>query len=99
MTIYRKNDYYHEMRSLEGAIQRCHNPNHKSYSKYGERGITVCDEWRGRGAFQRFMEHIGPKPQAGLTLDRIHNDRGYERGNVRWATYSVQNKNRRKRLH
>jgi len=27
-------------------IQRCTNPNHRSYHNYGGRGITVCDRWR-----------------------------------------------------
>ena len=25
--------------------RRCFNPNDKYYSKYGGRGITVCDRW------------------------------------------------------
>ena len=28
-------------------ISRCHLPSDTSYYKYGARGITVCDEWRG----------------------------------------------------
>lgn len=29
-----------------GMIARCHNQNHASYSRYGGRGIVVCDRWR-----------------------------------------------------
>lgn len=25
--------------------QRCYNPNHQEYSRYGGKGVTVCDEW------------------------------------------------------
>ena len=25
--------------------QRCYNPNHPEYSRYGAKGVTVCDEW------------------------------------------------------
>lgn len=24
---------------------RCYNKNNKDYKNYGERGITICDEW------------------------------------------------------
>jgi hypothetical protein len=48
-------------------------------------------------SFAAFMEHIGPKPDGALTLDRIDNDRGYEPGNVRWATRKDQAHNQRHR--
>ena len=54
----------------------------------------MCDEWIN--SFSAFMSHIGPKP-SGLTLERIDNNRGYEPGNVKWATMSEQNRNKRKR--
>ena len=25
--------------------QRCYNPEHSEYSRYGAKGVTVCDEW------------------------------------------------------
>jgi hypothetical protein len=25
--------------------QRCHNPNHKEYPRYGAKGVTICQEW------------------------------------------------------
>lgn len=42
------------------------------------------------------MDALGPKPTPAHSLDRIDNDRGYEPGNLRWATKSEQNLNRRK---
>lgn len=74
-------------------IRRCHNPKHRRFADYGARGIVVCAEWRD--SFGSFIEHIGWRPDASLTLDRIDNAKGYEPGNVRWATVSEQNKNRR----
>jgi hypothetical protein len=70
--------------------QRCRNPKHKSYPDYGGKGITVCDEWTGRGGFERFLEHVGERPE-GCTLHRIDSTKGYEPGNVTWATASEQN--------
>lgn len=60
--------------------------------RYYGRGIRMCPEWRS--SFQAFIDHIGPRPSPDHSLDRINNDRGYEPGNVRWATRSEQALNR-----
>lgn len=41
------------------------------------------------------MAEVGPRPHPKLTLERIDNDRGYEPGNVRWASWTDQGRNRR----
>jgi hypothetical protein len=76
---------------------RCRNPNFIKWRYYGGRGITVCEEWRGRGGFKRFLAHMGRRP-LGTSLDRIDNDKGYFPGNCRWATQTEQNRNSRKAL-
>ena len=84
-----------EYKAWDGMCDRCsENPSTpKNKRIYWDRGLRVCDEWQHD--FMAFYEHIGPRPGKGYSVDRIDNDRGYEPGNVRWATHSQQMKNRR----
>jgi hypothetical protein len=88
--------YHHPLYKLhKGMIRRCHDPGHPGYKNYGARGISVCPRWHDFRLFAQDIERdIGPR-HTGLTLDRIDNDKGYEPGNVRWATWSQQQRNRR----
>ena len=70
-------------------------PTSRQRRNYFERGIRVFDGWVGEGGFERFLQHIGRQPGDGYTVDRIDNDRGYEPGNVRWATRKEQSRNQR----
>jgi hypothetical protein len=81
---------YTVWRSMMG---RCYNAKARHYKDYGGRGIAVCDQWRR--SFVEFMLHVGIRPSPHHSLDRINNNRGYEPGNVRWATHKQQQNNRR----
>lgn len=72
---------------------RCSNPNYTGYHLYGGRGITVDPEWAS--SFVAFARDVGLPPTPKHTLDRIDNSKGYEKGNVRWATPEEQSHNRR----
>lgn len=74
-------------------VGRCYGSRDKDYRYYGSRGITVCPEWRE--SFEAFFTHVGKRPSAKHSIDRIDNDKGYEPGNVRWATRVQQMRNRR----
>ena len=73
-------------------IQRCYNPNNRSYKRYGCAGITVCDEWRY--SFEQFFADMGHPPE-GMTLDRVDNTKGYLPSNCRWSTPEEQANNRK----
>ncbi len=76
-----------------GIIKRCENERHRSYKDYGGRGISIFSGWRYN--FPAFLEHVGQRPTAHHSIDRIDNDRGYEPGNVRWSTRNIQARNTR----
>lgn len=66
---------------------RCCTPSHQDYERY--KGL-LCEEWM---EFKAFDEYMPEPPDDALTIDRIENDKGYEPGNVRWATWTEQHRN------
>lgn len=79
--------------SYEAMIARCYCKTSHGYSNYGEKGITVCDEWKNSyTTFKKWaLEHNW---QEGLTLDRINNKLGYFPENCRWVSRRAQARNR-----
>jgi hypothetical protein len=80
---------YHSWQAMKS---RCTNPKLKQYKDYGGRGITYCKRWE---TFENFRDDMFPTWKPGLTLDRIDNEKGYEKSNCRWATRYQQIHNRR----
>jgi len=73
-----------------GMMRRCYNESDYHYRRWGARGIAVYPPWHDVRVFVAWMEeNLGARPE-GRSLDRIDNDRGYEPGNLRWATPKEQ---------
>jgi len=80
--------------------QRCYNKKHKAYKNYGGRGIKVCDSWLD---FQNFYDdmnkamedHIECYGKKNTQLERVDNNKGYNKENCIWITPWEQAQNRR----
>ncbi len=82
-----------ELKAWHAAKTRCYNPNSISYEAYGGRGIRMSKEFCE--SFDAFYDCIGPRPSSQHSLDRIDVNGDYTAGNIRWATRSEQQRNKR----
>jgi hypothetical protein len=88
---------YHGMKkhrfydTYKNMMRRCYTKSNPAYKHYGERGISVCEEWQD---IIKFVAWADSTYIEGYTLDRIDNDGNYEPNNCRWADNSTQILNR-----
>ncbi|MBF6986755.1 hypothetical protein [Cupriavidus sp. IK-TO18] len=73
--------YPHEYNSLRGCRERAK----RTHIKFDPKLKDIRD----------WLIHLGPRPAAGWTVDRISPSKGYECNNVRWATKIQQTQNRK----
>jgi len=77
-----------------GMKDRCYNPNHKSYTNYGSRGITICGEWLNNPVkFYDWAYDNGYKK--GMSIERIDVNGNYESTNCTFIPLENQSENRR----
>lgn len=82
----------------KGIKCRCYSKNWVQYKNYGERGIEVCDEWKG--SYLKFKEwSLNNGYEINLEIDRINVNGNYCPENCQWTTHYNQTVNRRDTLY
>lgn len=83
-----------EYRTWKSMLNRCH-PS-KGHTRYGLRGIRVCEEWRD---YRKFLEDMGRRPSAEHSIERLNVNGNYEKANCVWATRKEQGANTSKTVY
>lgn len=80
----------------KGMRKRCRNENASHYEHYGERGISVCDEWNDYLVFRQWALANGYND--GLTIERKSVNKDYCPENCTWIAAEHQPENTRKTI-
>jgi hypothetical protein len=89
------NGYFHPLvPKWHNMMGRCYKETHQHYQQYGERGITVCQDWHDITTFFNWAIENGWQDK--LEIDRIDNDGNYEPSNCRFVTHKENMRNTRR---
>ena len=70
--------------------QRCTNPNNVNYKNYGAKGISIAEDLRSFEDYCAYVTSLDNYDPENCQIDRIDGNKGYMKGNLRWASQSVQ---------
>jgi hypothetical protein len=85
----------------DGIKNRCTRPTHRSYPRYGGRGIKVCKEWKDdftnfyNDMYESYIEHSKTYGEEETTIERLDSNGNYCKDNCCWKTNKEQNYNKR----
>lgn len=86
------------MGCYKAMMSRCYREKDVHYHSYGERGISVCDEWRNnKQAFITWALNNGYRDD--LTIERIDVNGNYEPSNCTWIPLKEQFRNKQSNCH
>lgn len=94
-TMFKTHDLTHTRlyHTWSNMKTRCYNSNNKRYKDYGDRGISICKEWKED--FQNFYDwSMANGYKENLTIDRIDVNGNYEPSNCRWVEMKIQQRNK-----
>lgn len=91
-----KTRFYSCWRNMKSRCKAKKGKNYQNYTK--KKNVFVCKKWEKFEGFYEDMyklycKHAKKHGEEQTTLDRIDNNKGYNKENCRWATYAVQNRN------
>lgn len=67
--------------------QRCYNRHAYGYKYYGEKGVTVQEDWVDN--FSKFMNDMGPKPGPDYILTRKNPEGNFDKENCCWVQSGI----------
>ena len=86
MTLTHGKTHSREYQVWWRITQHCRNKNSPAFSRFGAKGISVCDAWK---TFDGFYYDMGEMPEDCNTIVRVDEKLDYFGANCRWAYVGV----------
>lgn len=77
-----------EAQAYVNMLHHCYNEKHRSFHRYGGKGIKVCDQWLNN--FPQFLADVGKCPTDGhYCLGRLDPSKDFQPGNAKWLLRTI----------